>query len=70
MDAIPPISRGLHPVVRATRPPVKRVERITREDDHPDREDAKRRRGERGTSGEAPGRDGGDEQRPHIDIRV
>jgi hypothetical protein len=70
MDAIPPISRGLPPVVRASRPPVKRVERITREEERPDESSGKREREERDGAAqlEQDGPDG--DERPHIDIRV
>jgi hypothetical protein len=70
MDAIPPISRGLPPVVRATRPPVKRVERITREDERPEKDRGKRNREEQAAAAEFE-QDGPDgDERPHIDIRV
>lgn len=70
MDAIPPISRGLPPVVRATRPPVKRIERITREDERPEKDKGQRKREEQAAAA-AFERDGPDEEdRPHIDIRV
>jgi hypothetical protein len=70
MDAIPPISAGLPPVVRATRPPVKRVERITREEERPQKEADEHKRGEQSGAGklEQDGPDG--DERPHIDIRV
>ncbi|MGA9316118.1 MAG: hypothetical protein WBV77_16000 [Solirubrobacteraceae bacterium] len=68
MDAIPPISRGLPPVVRATRPPVKRVERITREDKRPQKE-ADEREEQRG-AGELEQDDTNGDERPHVDIRV
>ena len=70
MDAIPPISGGLPPVVRATRPPVKRVERITREEKRPEQDGSEREREEQAqaTRLEQDGPDG--DERPHIDIRV
>jgi hypothetical protein len=74
MDAIPPISSGLPPVMRATRPPVKRVERIARERDRPPKDGAQQGRGEPGSGPEpraAPGRQDEDgDERPRIDIRV
>jgi hypothetical protein len=70
MDAIPPISSGLPPVVRASRPPVKRVERITREGDRPPKDADEREREQRASAAESE-RDGLDgDERPHIDIRV
>jgi hypothetical protein len=70
MDAIPPISSGLPPVVRAARPPVKRVERITREDKRPEKDEGKREPEEQAATAEFD-QDGPDgDERPHIDIRV
>ena len=70
MDAIPPISRGLPPVVRATRPPVKRIERITREDKRPEKDKGEGEREERETAGELEQHRPDEDERPRIDIRV
>ncbi|HEY3970640.1 MAG TPA: hypothetical protein VGL79_04500 [Solirubrobacteraceae bacterium] len=70
MDAIPPISSGLPPVVRATRPPVKRVERIAREHDRPEEDADKRKRERRGSAAELERQGPDGDERPHIDIRV
>jgi hypothetical protein len=70
MDPLHPIAPG--PPTRASgRPPIERVERVSRERDRPDKEGRRRQR----RTSEQPGPlevrpEEGDDGLPHIDVRV
>jgi hypothetical protein len=69
MDPIHPITSGTHAVSRTQRPPVERLERISRERDRPSQDPRARKRRQSAPAPGEPERDD-DGPGPHIDVRA
>lgn len=67
MDPIQPIAPGTSAISRMERPPVERLEKITRERDRPSREGRGRKRQPPPPEHDEPGEKG---PGPHIDVRA
>jgi hypothetical protein len=71
MDPIHPIAPGPPLIARATKVPVERLERISRERDRPAKDDPRGRRDPAyRRAGDAPEDEDPDDGRPHVDITV
>jgi hypothetical protein len=69
VDPIHPIAPGPPLISPATRPPVQRLERVTRERDRPSKDPQQRRRREPPPPA-PPERDADDGEHPHVDVRA
>jgi hypothetical protein len=71
MDSIDPISPGSSPIPRGGLPPVKRLERITRERDRPSQEEREAQRRDPAYKRTARVEEHDDDDgRPHVDVHA